>query len=63
MLVKIVKNNEYFMTEDFKYWINLHKDQIFKVKEKCICNDGSTGYILYKVSFRISKNFIKIIAD
>lgn len=63
MLVKIVKNNEYFMTEDFKHWIDLHKDQIFKVKEKSICNDGSDGFIIFKIPFRISENFIKIIAD
>ena len=33
MLVKIVENEEYVMTEDFKNWIKRHQNDIFKVKK------------------------------
>ena len=59
MLVKIIENEEYIMTEDFKRWIKNHSNDIFKVKEEIICNDGQPGYILFKVPFRVSKHFIK----
>ena len=32
MLVKIVENEEYVITEDFKNWIKRHQNDIFKVK-------------------------------
>lgn len=57
MLVKIVKNEKYFMSDDFKQWIKLHQNDIFKVKKEIICNDGNPGYILFKVPFRVSKHF------
>lgn len=57
MLVKIVENEEYVMTEDFKNWIKRHQNDIFKVKKEIICNDGNPGYILFKVPFRVSKHF------
>jgi hypothetical protein len=56
-LIKIVENKEYIMTEDFKRWIKLHQNDIFKVKKEIICNDGNPGYILFKVPFRVSKHF------
>ena len=34
MLVKIVENEEYVITEDFKNWIKRHQNDIFKVKKK-----------------------------
>ena len=57
MLVKIVENEEYVMTEDFKNWIKCHQNDIFKVKKEIICNDRNPGYILFKVPFRVSKHF------
>ena len=54
MLVKIVENEEYVMTEDFKNWIKRHQNDIFKVKKEIICNDGNSGYILFKVPFFIA---------
>ena len=60
MLVKIVKNEKYFMTDDFKRWIKNHSDVVFKVKKEIICYDGTPGYILFKVPFRVSKHFTKI---
>ena len=59
MLVKIIENNEYVMTYDFKRWIKLHQNDIFKVKKEIICNDGKPGYILFKIPFRVSKHFTK----
>ena len=59
MLVKIIENKNYIMTEDFKRWIKNHSNDIFKVKEEIICNDGNPGYILFKVPFRVSKHFTK----
>ena len=59
MLVKIIKNENYIMTEDFKIWIKKHQNDIFKVKQKIICNDGTEGYILFKVPFRVNKYFTK----
>jgi predicted fused transcriptional regulator/phosphomethylpyrimidine kinase len=65
MLIKIVENEKYIMTDDFKRWIKKkkHKDDIFKVKQEVIGYDGNPAYILYKVSFRVSKHFTKIILD
>ena len=57
MLVKIVENEKYLMTDDFKRWIKKHKDDIFKVKQEVIGYDGNPAYILYKVPFRVSKHF------
>ena len=34
MLVKIVENEEYVMTEDFKNCIKRHQNDIFKVKKR-----------------------------
>lgn len=63
MFVKVVENENYPMTEDFKIWIKNHKDEIFKVKSAEICYDGNPGYILYKVPFRINKHFTKEIIN
>ena len=57
MLVKIIENPKYFMSEDFKIWIKNHQNTIFKVKQETTGNDGSLAYILYKVPFKISKHF------
>ena len=57
MLVKIVKNEKYFMSDDFKQWIKNHSNNVFKVKEEVIGYDGNPAYILYKVPFRVSKHF------
>lgn len=57
MLIKIVENEKYIMTNDFKAWIKKHKDDIFKVKQEVIGYDGNPSYILYKVPFRVSKHF------
>lgn len=60
MLVKIVENKKYFMSDDFKKWIKNHQNNVFKVKEEIICYDGKPGYILFKVPFKVSKHFTKI---
>lgn len=57
MKVKIVENEKYPMTDDFKRWIEKHKDEVFTVKEKIKCNDETPGYILYKIPFRVNKHF------
>ena len=57
MLVKIIENEKFSMTDDFKRWIKNHSNDTFKVKEEVICNDGNPGYILFKVPFRVSKHF------
>ena len=57
MLVKIVKNEKYFMSDDFKKWIELHQNNVFKIKQEVIGYDGNSAYILYKVPFRVSKHF------
>lgn len=57
MLVKIIENKKYIMTEDFKKWIKNHQNDIFKVKKEIICNDRNPGYILFKVPFRVNKYF------
>ena len=58
MLVKIIENKEYIMTEDFKKWIKNHSNNVFKVKKEVIGYDGNPAYILFKVPFRVSKHFI-----
>lgn len=63
MLVKIVENPKYFMSDDFKIWIKNHQNIIFKVKQETIGNDGTPAYILYKVPFKVSKCFINFIID
>ena len=57
MKVKIVENEKYPMTYDFKQWIEKHKNEVFTVKEEIICNDGTSGYVLYKIPFRVNKHF------
>ena len=59
MLVKIIENKNYIMTEDFKRWIKNHSNDIFKVKKEVMCNDGNPGYILFNDPFRVSKHFTK----
>ena len=39
MLVKIVKNEKYFMSDDFKKWIKLHQSNVFKIKSEVIGYD------------------------